>query len=353
MEPEFRADDEVGPIAPTPAEKPSGFFGVAGAEALLAVLDERALLAGAERLVRASGLAVYAFLQTSGSVDWLQNDEVACVVGGEVYGDAGAGNLAKASLLATAYADRSAAAWSKLDGLFAVVLWDVRRGELLLYRDRSAAAGLFYMILPNGGLVFADKLSQLAILVPGKPWRVGNDSLHEYLRFLDVSPPRTIFDGVFALEPDTLLHHFGEKHEIQRAPPQPPVTSSVPGGLRNALDGFESAFATAVANRIPERGRFASFLSGGVDSALVCAVCRELGENRVDAFTVGFDDSVRDESANAVQIAKYLGIAHHVLRLSLDDYHAAFPFWVASLEFPYGDPAGLPPFLAYATVKKA
>ena len=110
--------------------------------------------------------------------------------------------------------------------------------------------------------------------------------------------------------------------------------------------------ARAVAERIPKEGTVASFLSGGLDSSLICALANEQAGDRIEAVTVGFHEAPNDESATAARIALHLKIPHRVLRFSLDEYHAAFPAWIASLDFPYADPAGLPTFLAYREVRR-
>ncbi len=83
-----------------------------------------------------------------------------------------------------------------LTGQFALVLWDSQRRELVLYRDGSSAQSLYYHHRRDDGLVFSDRLD-LLVACPLVPRRLSRDGLHEYLRFLDISSPNTIYDAVY------------------------------------------------------------------------------------------------------------------------------------------------------------
>lgn len=336
-----------------------GFAGVAGTGAVAAEFVARAQRTGARPLLRQPALTLFELTdgrsaQAQGC-GHLFGCESACIVSGEIHTSLPGSCAAAAVQVAAAYATDGVRAWAQLDGLFAVALWDAVRGELLLYCDPGGGASLFHARPDAGTLVFASRLATLLGLLPQRP-ALAQASLHEYLRFLDVSPPHTIFAGVEALEPGGLMRwRTGDDGSavdrcasLPASLPPPPL----PPTLAAAADELDTLLGRAVAARIPDAQDYAVFLSGGVDSALLCALASEQAGKRCEALTVGFDEAENDESAPAAQVAAHLGVAHRVLRFSLDDYHAAFPDWLATLEFPYADPAGLPTFLAYREVRR-
>lgn len=346
-------------VAPAPgcAGLTPGFIGVAGKGAAAEEFIGRALGAGARPLLQQSALRLFEFphghAAPACSCSHLFVREFGCVVSGEIHASLPSSCADAALQVAAAYAADGARAWAELDGLFSLALWDAVRGELLLYRDPGGGAGLYHTRLDGGVLVFASQLSGLLELLPQRP-ALAQASLHEYLRFLDVSPPHTIFSGVHALEPGALMRWCSGSIRTGSCDSLPAIRppSLPPSSLAAAADELDRRLGRAVAARLPAGQECTVFLSGGVDSALLCALASEQTGQRFEALTVGFDEAENDESAPAAQIAAHLGLEHRVLRFSLDDYHAAFPAWLGTLEFPYADPAGLPTFLAYRDVRR-
>jgi asparagine synthase (glutamine-hydrolysing) len=235
---------------------------------------------------------------------------------------------------------------ARLHGLFALALWDTAERRLLLYRDGSCARGLYYHLGPSGILSFATRLDDLMAL-PAVEKRLSRRSLHEYLRFLDISTPNTIYDGVYSVEPGTLLiFREGQGLKTIEIRPETPPTP-VPTGLDAAADVLESLLADSVAARLDPQGTTGVFLSGGIDSSLLCGTAARLGRDRIEAVTVGFREPRYDEMAVAARIADHLQVPHHRLYFDEADYAAAFERLTAGVEQPYADPAALPTLLAF------
>jgi len=235
-------------------------------------------------------------------------------------------------------------------GQLALVLWDAERRELALYRDGSSARGLYYHRRADGALVFSDCLD-LLVHCPLVPRRLSPAGLHEYLRFLDISSPNTIYDAVFSTEPDQLCLH-GRHGLHQRERPQVQTqgeADTAGGGLDAAATLLDTRLEAAVRTRIGDRGPIVSFLSGGVDSAYLCALAAAaVGEpGRVHALTVGFAEPGLDESPVARAVAAHLGVSHRVLRFSHGQYRQAFEALAESGAYPFADPAAAPSLLAF------
>lgn len=233
---------------------------------------------------------------------------------------------------------------NRMDGQFALVLRDSSQDQdaVYLYSDRSAAHPLYYTRLPEGGVAFASRL-QLIKRYIGCPVRLSRHGLHEYLRFLDISPPNTLYDGVLAVvSGEMTLIRGGELSTVQLAKPTLPVCDHFDTAVRE----LEKRLHESVSARIQDASSPAAFLSGGVDSALICAIARR---HRADivAVTVGFDTPELDETPVAQRIAQHLRVEHRVLRFTQEEMLRAFSAFNAGAEQPTADPACAPTLLAF------
>jgi asparagine synthase (glutamine-hydrolysing) len=117
---------------------------------------------------------------------------------------------------------------------------------------------------------------------------------------------------------------------------EPPET---PATLDQAAAALDRHLGRAVEARIEDLDALVVFLSGGVDSAYLCALAAAAA-NRVTAITVGFDDAAADESrCRRAPSPQRCGCPHQVLRFSLADYRRAFEA-LADAPYPFADPAG-------------
>ncbi|WP_165908367.1 asparagine synthase-related protein [Rubrivivax gelatinosus] len=237
---------------------------------------------------------------------------------------------APARLLAQGWRRWGSGLLARLEGSFVLVLADA--DELLLYRDPSGLRNLFHAARDDGGIAFASWLP--ALLAPGAP-ALAPAGLHEYLRFLDLAAPATIATGVTALEPGQALHwRAGTKRSVTPVFDAP----AVPADFEAAVDAVEAALDAAIATRLDGAARPAAFLSGGVDSALLCALAARRRPDLV-TLTVGFDAPPYDEAPAAARIAARLGLRHEVLRFDLRAHASAVERLAAASDQPLADPS--------------
>jgi asparagine synthase (glutamine-hydrolysing) len=228
------------------------------------------------------------------------------------------------------------------DGRYAMAACDAGEGRLVLARDPAGSVGMFWHRDRNGCIHFATRLDLLVARMPAAP-ALSPGGLHEYLRFLDIAAPNTIYDGVHAL-PAGCAMSFDARGE--HAAPPPAASADVPNDYATACDAVEARLSAAIARRLDGSPAPGCFLSGGIDSALLCALARH-GGFPVKAFTVGFDTPSLDESATAAQVARQLGVEHHIVRPDIEALESTFHRAHAQAEQPYCDPAGMPTRLAF------
>lgn len=228
------------------------------------------------------------------------------------------------------------------DGDYALAAFDALRRTLVLARDPTGVASLFHHRDAAGCVHFATGLDVLLTRLPTAP-TLSQRGLDEYLRFLDIAAPNTIHEGVFALEAGQAMEFTASGHrELRTAVPE--VT--LPTTYDAACDEIERRLQAAIDRRLAGSDAPAAFLSGGIDSALLCALASKAG-HRIAAFTAGFDAPSLDESTTAAAIARHLGIEHHILRPDGNALETVFERAHAQAEQPYCDPAGMPTRLLF------
>lgn len=231
---------------------------------------------------------------------------------------------------------------ARIDGVVALVLRD--GDDLFLYRDPSGLSNLYYHAGPKGRIAFATCLEDL-LRLPGVTRRVARKSVHEYLRFLDISAPNTWFEGVASVEPGCVVRASGTDVQTLPLGTAAPIGSSALS-FEAAVDRLDSLLNEAVRADLAAAKAPAAFLSGGVDSSLLCAI-GERHRPDLTAVTVGFDDKSIDEAPAARRIAAHLGLKHSVLQFGRVDQLAAFDRLSRGIEQPMADPATLATLLAF------
>jgi asparagine synthase (glutamine-hydrolysing) len=200
---------------------------------------------------------------------------------------------------------------SKLRGMFAFALWDSRRRRMLLARDRLGIKPLYYWE-KGGRLLFASELKCL-LEHPGLDRALNFRALHDYLTYLCVPAPDTIFRDVRKLEPGHFMTWQDGRTEIRRY-----------WDAADHLDaGDENRGEDALGERLYELMRdsvrrhlvsdvpIGVFLSGGLDSGTLVAIASEVSDRPVKTFCIGFDDPVYNEADQARQVAERYGTDHH------------------------------------------
>jgi len=208
------------------------------------------------------------------------------------------------------YEDHGADCLDRLAGMFALAIWDERRGELLLARDRFGKKPLVYAEYA-GALCFASELKALLAL-PGFPRRLDWQSLHRYLLFQYVPAPHAALRGVRKLPPA----HYAIFRPLDRSPVEPRPYWRLPrasfdGTYADALARLDALLRAAVRRRLVADVPLGAFLSGGIDSALVVALMKSEGAEPLRTFTIGFEDPRYDERAAAAAVARHVGTEHH------------------------------------------
>jgi asparagine synthase (glutamine-hydrolysing) len=230
-------------------------------------------------------------------------------------------------------------------GMFAFAIWDVRRRELWLVRDRIGVKPLYYSI-HHGRLTFASEIKAL-LADPEQPRAVNEEAFYHYLSFVTTPAPDTLFRGIHKLAAGTWLrirpdgdvfrHRYYEMwdHTI-------PLTGASEDEIaERVLDELRTAVQLRKVADVP----VGVFLSGGVDSSTNAALFSEGETGPVRTFSIGYtgqNRSYTNELHFARSMADRVGAEYHERLLSMDDLLEFLPRMVHLQDEPLADPVCVP-----------
>lgn len=234
----------------------------------------------------------------------------------------------------------------RLDGMFAIGLWDRTQRKLTLARDRMGEKPLYYGTLGNGEVVFASSLDAIA-KHPCFDRRVDRDALTLFFRYNHIPSPYSIYQGIHKLEPGCTVEistdgHIGEPQPywsyfevVERG-----VTFT--GSAHDAVDELDRLLRRSVRRRMIADVPVGAFLSGGIDSSTVVAIAQEESSAPVHTFTIGNTDTDFDESSDARRVAAHLGTRHEELMVSESDMFRVVEQLGAMYDEPFADSSQIP-----------
>ncbi len=228
---------------------------------------------------------------------------------------------------------------SRLNGMFAIALWDRETQCLSLFRDRLGIKPLYYGAQDGVRYFFSDPIAVRAL--DERP-AVDRHALCEYFRYGYIPAPLCIYEKFFKVEAGTVVHlRSAQEPRVERYWRAPSPTSArgeyVP-------DEFETLLLSAVESQMVSDVPVGAFLSGGIDSTAVVAAMCQVSSN-VKTFSVGFAEKDFDESSNAEAVAKQLGTDHHCIRLNAQDLMAVVPDIADIYAEPFADSSQIPTYL--------
>ncbi|MGH7466951.1 MAG: asparagine synthase (glutamine-hydrolyzing) [Longimicrobiales bacterium] len=227
---------------------------------------------------------------------------------------------------------------NRLDGMFALALWDGAAGRLVLARDRLGEKPLYYA-LTDELLIFASELTALRAH-PYVPGRIDLRALSYYLALEYVPAPFSMVQGVWKLEPgQALVLDKGSARRLAYWRLRP--GSVEPGrSFADATVALRQRLENAVKSRLVSDVPLGVFLSGGIDSSAVAAMAARQGA--LDTFSIGFTEASFDESAYARRVAAFIGSRHHERILRGEEMPALVPALPEILDEPLGDASVVP-----------
>jgi len=183
----------------------------------------------------------------------------------------------------------------KINGMFAIALWDKRDNRLHLIRDRMGVKPLFYAMV-GGRLIFGSEIK--AILThPDYRRDINFEALYHYFTFKNVPAPLTAFKGIYSLSPGERLAFSNNeisKERWWRIQFDERETYDEVQVKESILKLLEDATRLRMISDVP----FGAYLSGGVDSSSIVALMTRFSNKPVKTFSLGYEDEMKNKEAD-------------------------------------------------------
>ncbi len=231
-------------------------------------------------------------------------------------------------------------AWPRLEGMFAVAIWDRRARQLILARDHLGIKPL-YVTEQHGGLAFASELKALRAL-PGLEFDIDPRAVHDYFSFGHTVSPRSIYRQVGTLPPGHALT-LGPTGAPRIVPFWRPRFAVLEGVTEHEwVEQFRARWLDTVASHMLSDVPVGAFLSGGIDSSAIVAAMTRVSDRPVQTFTIGFPSARFNEAPFAEQVAAHLGCNHVTRTVDLKAAADILPDIQRCYDEPFADPAAVP-----------
>lgn len=249
-----------------------------------------------------------------------------------------------------------AEALEKINGMFAIALWDRREKALFLARDRFGKKPL-YVGWAGSTLVFGSELKALCAH-PEFRRDVNRNALTSFMRFGYVPAPLCIYQQVWHLPAGCMIAldmrmlrggqdlgplietYWRHKDALEAARAHPML-----GEEGDIIKDFDELLSLCVRDRMVADVPLGAFLSGGIDSSTIVALMQKNSQTPVKTYTIGFDETGYDEAAYAKAVAAHLGTDHHEMYLSGQAALDIVPRMPEIYDEPFADISAIPTYL--------
>ncbi|MDA9262611.1 asparagine synthase (glutamine-hydrolyzing) [bacterium] len=234
----------------------------------------------------------------------------------------------------------------RINGMFAFAIYDENKKNVFIARDRLGVKPLYYS-WQNG------KLELCSQLTPLNKGNLNQEAISIYLQTGYIPSPFSIYEGINKLPPGQYaifdldknqveIHSYWDLKEVKE--------NKIP--YEEAKEELHSLLIDAVKIRLQSDVPYGSFLSGGIDSALVSSIANTIQKEKLKTFTIGFDNKVYDESHVARQFAEIINSEHYLIPSNQEELTTLMDTFFKAYDEPFADSSALPSLLLNKKVKE-
>ena len=247
---------------------------------------------------------------------------------------------------------------NRLNGMFAIAIWDHEQEQLFLARDHFGVKPLYYC---HQGTRFAFASEIKSILeLPNAPRRINLKALHQYLTFLWVPDPLTMFDEIFKLSAGHYaIFKKGEFQSHQYWDVEFPPAGYIYAKDEEAItEELRARFIASVKAQLLSDVPLGSFLSSGLDSSSIVAAMAQSGAEPIRTYTIAFPPEYRkgevtlDDTEVARRTADHFGCRHTEIVVE-PDVVDLLPKLIWHMDEPVADPAIITAYLVNREARKS
>ena len=239
----------------------------------------------------------------------------------------------------------------KLNGMFAIAIYDKEKKELFVCRDRIGIKP-FYYFWDGENFAFASELKALKKLA-AIPLEINKNAIYQFLHLGFIPSPQSIYKSIKKLESGSWLKiskNNCETHKYWSVNKQ--VSEKIITSEKEALVKLSDLLMSSVQYQIKSDVPFGVFLSGGIDSSLITANAVNISGVKVNTFSIGFEENRFNESIYAKAVANYLGTNHHEFIVSYKDAIDLIEPIFDTYSEPFADSSAIPTLLVSKLAKQ-
>lgn len=239
-----------------------------------------------------------------------------------------------------------------LNGMFSFVIYDPDKNQFFGARDRLGQKP-FYYYHHETDFEFASQISSIQLNNPNLS--ISKKSILEYLRWGAIAEPNSIFNEIKKLKPghcftyniNTGLFEDWKYWDITNT-----SYASFKGGYQEATIKLENLLLDAVKVRMYADVPIGVFLSGGIDSSLIAAIASKTVDQKVNTFSVKFNEKGFDESIYAKKVADHINSNHHIIECDYNEGLNLIENFSHYYDEPFADASAIPSMLLAKHTRK-
>lgn len=240
--------------------------------------------------------------------------------------------------------------FEKLNGMFAIAIYDKKNKELIIARDRFGIKPLYYL-KDKEKFLFGSEIKAIKSFSPKPQLSISNQGLAEYLWFGNPLGENTIYNEIKEVKPGTFMKITSKGYkEFEYYNPNQIVEKDITeeDAIKDIKEKLEKAVKRQLVSDVP----VGVFLSGGIDSSCITAFASKHYEGELKTYSVGFDyDKGVNELPLAKEIAEHYNTKHQEVHISGNDIISVIEDLVEAHDEPFGDAADIPLYLLTRKLK--
>lgn len=249
------------------------------------------------------------------------------------------------------YEEYGAKCVEKLRGMFAFAIWDRRKKELFIARDRLGVKPLYYVSDEQGSLFFGSEIKTLISAGAVKP-ELNYNALPDQLANHGTSFDETLFKNVKRLLPGHFLFWKDGNLRIEKYWDVSFEPKHEEKSDADFVEEWRELFRKSVEMRLMADVPLGMFLSGGIDSSAICAMMSKMVDEPIKTFSVGFEEREANEFSYARIVSKAFKTEHHEITITPEQFFAELPKLIWHEDEPIGFDSSIPLYFVSKLAQK-
>jgi asparagine synthase (glutamine-hydrolysing) len=232
---------------------------------------------------------------------------------------------------------------NRINGMFAIAIYNIENKKLHIFRDRIGIKPLYYFFDGKNFAFSSELKSMLQLYFINKSKKLNHQAINQYLYLGYIPEPNSIWENIHKFPSGSYAEISENSMKIERYwKIEDKIKAEMVSDFATAKKDLKNLLIKSVEKRLICDVPFGTFLSGGIDSSLVTAIAQSVSKEPVKTFSIGFKEGKFNESNYAKQVAKHLKTDHHEFIVSQNDALQFVETLIDSYDEPYADSSAIP-----------